>query len=591
MSGIAGIIGKKNVKEKYEKKFLKMIKTLTHRGPDETWVFLKEKCLLGHTYLNTNNEEAFREYKNLVIIYDGVLYNSKTNTDTETILKLYARYKEKALQKLNGLFAFAIWDGKRLLLARDRVGAKPLFYTIKNKNLIFASELKAILAHPEIKPIITKHSLQELLALGPSRTPGCGIFKGIKELKPGHYLIYENGKITIKKYWKLKSKKHTESLEKTKKKIENIVTTAITSQIPLNTEICCLLSGGLDSSIITGIVAKEYKKQGKRLSTFSIDYKDNKKYFKTNKYQVSEDTYFIELMKNKYNTNHNYFFISEKELAKHLEDALIARDLPGMADIDSSLLWLSKKIKETHNILLSGEGADEIFGGYPWFYREELLNINGFPWIRHLEEREKLLTKKMRRKLKIKKYIKKCYKKAIKKTPFLKGENRYEKKMRKLFYINMTHFMSTLLERKDRMTMKAGIEVRIPFLDYKLIDYLWNVPFHYKYYNNIEKALLRDAMKEYLPEEIFTRKKNPYPKTYSPKYTNIVCKLLFERIKNNNTSLFKIFDKKALLKLIYTKGKYIKYPFFGQLMMGPQLIAYLYQFDLWLEKYNIILKI
>ena len=151
--------------------------------------------------------------------------------------------------------------------------------------------------------------------------------------------------------------------------------------------------------------------------------------------------------------------------------------------------------------------------------------------------------------------------------------------------------MPTLLERKDRMTMRASIEARVPFADTKLIEYLWNLPWEYKYHNNTEKGLLREAYKDLLPEEISTRKKNPYPKTHNPVYKDLITKMLKKRLKNKNSILYKIFDKEELNKLVETKGESFSSPWFGQLMTGPQLLAFLYQLDIWAKKYKIILDI
>jgi asparagine synthase (glutamine-hydrolysing) len=562
--------------------------------------------LLGHNRLSIIDPLKGIQpmtYNNYVIIYNGELYNTNvirnmlikkgyefdTTCDTEVLLKAYIHFKEKVLSLLEGIYAFAIYDGNKLFIARDCLGVKPLFYTKVNNNFMFASELKALLKNKLVKPIINRRSLQELLALGPSRSPGSGIFKSIYELKPGHYLIYQKNKLKIKRYWNVKDNKFNDSFEECTKKVRSMLESAIKRQMVSDVDIATFLSGGLDSSIITGICSKEKNKRHEQLTTYSIDYEDNEKYFNANDFQVSQDSYYIELMKDKFKTNHHYEIISQSLLADTLKEAVKARDLPGMADIDSSLYWFSTKIKEDYKVVLSGECADEVFGGYPWFYKEELLNKKGFPWISNLKEREELLNKNIRRKLRLEKYAYKQYKNTIKEAP--KCRDKKEKKHRNLFYLNMVWFMTTLLERKDRMTMMAGLEARVPFADHKLIEYLWNVPWKYKYYNNMEKGLLREAFKDLLPEDIIKRKKNPYPKTHHPSYANIVSNLLEERLKDKSSILYKVFDIDKIKDLIQTNGTSFTKPWFGQLMTGPQLIAYLYQFDIWAKEYNIILKI
>ena len=594
---------KKNITKKDKKTIKKMTNTLKYRGPDQKGYYIGKNILLGHrrlSIIDLKNGKQPMTYKGYTIVYNGELYNTnkikeklkqkykfETTSDTEVLLKGYIEYKEKILDMIEGIYAFAIYHDNKIFLARDRVGVKPLFYTLQNDNFLFASEIKALLKNKLVKPIIDKKSLQELLSLSPSRIPGSGVFKNIKELRPGHYMTYENNKIKIKRYWNIKELENKDDYEQATKKIEELLTESIKRQTISDVDIACLLSGGLDSSIITAVVSREYKKQNKQIDTYSIDYEGNDKYFQKTKFTVSRDNEFINLMSKTFNTKHHYKIITQKKLARYLKESVKARDLPGMADIDSSLLWFSKKIK--HKVILSGECADEIFGGYPWFYREEVMNREYFPWLDSIESRNKLLKKELQEKLKLKEFMKKQYDNILKEVP--KTKNKKEEKYKKLFYLNMTYFMTTLLERKDRMTMRGSIEARVPFADTKLIEYLWNLPWEYKFHNNTEKGILRDAFKNLLPEEITNRKKNPYPKTHNPKYTKIVTKLLKKRLKNKNSILYKIFDEKELNNLIETEGKSFTSPWFGQLMTGPQLLAFLYQIDIWAKLYKIILDI
>lgn len=592
---------KKNHEKKNIKIIKQMTKTLKYRGPDQKGFFIDKNILLGHRRLSIIDLKNGRQpytYNGYTIVYNGELYNTEdlknklkekytfeTTSDTEVLLKGYIEYKEKVLNMIEGIYAFAVYKDDKIFLARDRVGVKPLFYTKIKNNFLFASEIKALLKNKIVKPIINKESLQELLSLSPSRIPGSGVFKNIKELRPGHYMIYENNKINIKRYWNIKEENIKDDYVTATKKVEKYLTDSIKRQMVSDVDIACLLSGGLDSSIITAIVSKNKEK----LDTYSIDYEDNEKYFQKTKFTVSQDNDFIRLMSKTFNTKHHYKVITQRTLAKYLKESVIARDLPGMADIDSSLLWFSKQIRKKHKVILSGECADEIFGGYPWFYREEIKNREYFPWLDSIDSRSKLLKKDLQEKLKLKEFMKIQYHNILKEVPITK--NKKEQQYKNLFYLNMTYFMPTLLERKDRMTMRGSVEARVPFADTKLIEYLWNLPWEYKYHNNQEKGILRDAYKNLLPQEITNRKKNPYPKTHNPKYTNIITKLLKKRLKNKNSILYKIFDKEKLNELIETKGESFESPWFGQLMTGPQLLAFLYQIDIWASIYKIIVEI
>lgn len=606
MCGFAGWYSSNDNLTRKKNVIKKMTNTLRYRGPDQNGFYISKNLLLGHNRLaiiDVENGKQPMRYKNYTIVYNGELYNTdeirndlkdkgykfNTTCDTEVILKGYAHYKEKILDKIEGIYAFAIYDGKKLFLGRDRLGVKPLFYTKVDNNFLFASEIKALLKNKLVKPIIDINSLRQLLALGPSKTPGSGIFKGIYEVRPAHYLTYENDDIKINRYWNVKNEKFKDTFDEAKLKVKELLTDSILRQTVSDVGIATFLSGGLDSSIITAVCSNKLKETNEILDTYSIDYEDNEKYFKGNNFQISRDNQFIDLMKDTFNTNHHYKVIKQTELARDLKESVIARDYPGMSDIDSSLFWFSKQIKKDHKVILSGECADEIFGGYPWFYNEEIRNREFFPWIASVDERINLLKSNLKDKLDLKNFIKEEYDRLIEEVP--KCKNKKEQRFKELFYLNMIMFMPTLLERKDRMTMRASLEARVPFADTKLIEYLWNIPWEYKFYNNEEKGLLRAAFDDLLPEEIAHRKKNPYPKTHNPKYAKIVSRLLQDRLKNEDSILYKIFDKDKLKELIDTNGSSFSTPWFGQLMTGPQLLAYLYQFDVWASEYKVILDI
>ncbi len=601
MCAILGWINNKKDISSNIPKFKEMLKLMEYRGNDQKGYYFLNNILIGHNRLSIIDLENGKQpmiFDNLIITYNGELYNTKeirnnliklgysfnTTSDTEVLLKGYHYYKERILDLIEGIFAFAIYNinDKSIFIARDRFGIKPLYYSKQKDNFIFSSSIKSILKSGIIKPLVTKKELSELLALGPSRSKESSLFHGINQLRPAHYIKYKNNRIKIKRYWKLKSKKCKDSFDIAVKKVRNLLTESITRQTISDVPIATLLSGGLDSSIITAVVALNQKNQ---LTTYSIDYEGNDKYFKKNDFQVSQDKEYIEEMSKTFNTNHIYKTITQDDVIKLLKDTLFFRDYPGMIDIDSSLYWFSKEIRKDHKVILSGECADEIFGGYPWFYRDDLNNRKAFPWINNINDRNKLLNPKLRKKLKLKKCIKKEYKHTIKELSYKDRNDKYKR----LFYINMTHFMTTLLDRKDRMTMGATLEARVPFADTKLIEYLWNLPFNYKYRNSTEKYLLREAFKDIIPEKVLYRKKNPYPKTHNPYFKKQVIKLLKERLKNKKSILYKLFDIDKINSLLNSEDNLL--PWFGQLMTTPQLIAYLYQIDLWVDEYHIDIKI
>lgn len=589
-----------------------MTETLAKRGPDDTNIWTDTHVGLGHKRLivvdAAGGRQPMQRDKNgyrYIICYNGELYNTEEirkellikgysfqgHSDTEVLLSAYIEWEEKCVDFLNGIFAFAIWDERKqqLFVARDRLGVKPLFYAELPKGFIFASEIKAILAHPDMKTEIDRDGLSEIFALGPSRSPGSGVFKGVRELRPGHALTLSSSNgLKIWRYWNVKSEKHEDSIEETIEKVRFLFRDAVERQLVSDVPLCTFLSGGVDSSAITAIAAMEYERTGKgKLHTYSIDYEGNDQFFKANEFQPNSDAAFIQQMTQEFNTVHHNCVISQDDLAGYLREALHVRDIPGMADIDSSLLWFCREIKKDFVVSLSGECADEIFGGYPWFYRPEDLQRQGFPWMRSINERQSLLKDDWQQKLQLEDYMMAKFKETVAETPRLEGESELDAGRRELFYLNMIWFMTTLLDRKDRMSMGASLEVRVPFADHRLVEYVWNIPWEMKTYGNREKGLLRKALEDVLPHDVLYRKKSPYPKTHNPKYTAVVKGMLGDIMKNRSSVLYEFFNEEKLRGIIESEGASFKEPWFGQLMTGPQLLAYLVQLDIWFEEYGI----
>jgi asparagine synthase (glutamine-hydrolysing) len=611
MCGISGWIdfGKTICNEM--KTLTTMANTLAKRGPDETNLWTDTHVGFGHKRLIVVDPEGGRqpmvkqkEGYQYTICYNGELYNTEDirkvlhtkgysfngHSDTEVLISAYIEWAEECVHYLNGIYAFAIWDSKReqLFIGRDRLGVKPLFFTEHHKGLIFASEIKAILAHPEIKTEMDSEGLAEIFGLGPSRSPGSGVFKGMKELRPAHALTFSKDGLKIWRYWNVESAEHRENEKETADKVRFLVTDAVTRQLVSDVPLCTFLSGGLDSSIITAIAAEGFKTEGKgQLHTYSIDYEGNDQFFTSNEFQPDSDRKYIQMINERFNSSHHSKIISQQQLVDNLLEATHVRDFPGMADIDSSLFWFCKEIKKDFVVSLSGECADEIFGGYPWFHRKQDLERSGFPWMRSISERQNLLKPHWQDKLKLNDYVFEKYKQTINETPVLDGETPEESRRRELFYLNIIWFMTTLLDRKDRMSMGASLEVRVPFADHRLVEYVWNIPWEMKMYRGREKGILRKAFEGVLPEEVLYRKKNPYPKTHNPEYTATVKKMMEDILKDKSSVLHEFFNKTDLITLVESGGSSFKEPWFGQLMTGPQLLAYLIQLHIWFKDYKI----
>ncbi len=610
MCGFVGFIDLKNDVSNMKNILSNMNSCLSKRGPDEDGYYIDKNVALAHKRLIVIDPEGGKQpmiekysYGEYVIVYNGQIYNTKElketlvengfsfngHCDTEILLKSYIHYGNSVVNHLNGIFAFAIWNSrkKELFLARDHFGVKPLFYTIKNGKLIFASEIKALFEYPGIEKIVDNQGISELFGIGPAHTPGTTIFKNIYEIKPAHYATFNTYGLHIERYWKLKSKEHTDSFGTTCDKVKYLLNDAITRQLVSDVPLCTFLSGGLDSSIITKFAA-DYCKDNDLppLDTYSIDYVDNDKNFVKSDFQPNSDNYYINLMNKNLHTNHHAIVIDTPELAKYLEDAMIARDMPGMADIDSSLLLFCKNVKKEMTVSLTGECADEIFGGYPWFFRADSLNSGTFPWSIAIDERQKLLNPSISEKVNLKTYIDYRYNESLSEVEILSTDSEETAEKRKISHLTLNWFMQTLLDRSDRMAMYNGFELRVPFCDYRLAQYVWNIPWEMKALNGREKGLLRYICKEFLPDEIVDRKKSPYPKTHNPTYLAKVKEMLENIMKDKNAPINNLLNRGYILDILNTDGKAFTRPWFGQLMTGPQLMAYLCQVNMWLERYQ-----
>ncbi len=503
-------------------------------------------------------------------------------------------------------------------MARDRAGVKPLFYMQKDNRILFGSEIKALFAYPGVKAVVGKYGLCEIFGLGPARSPGCGVFLGVHEIPPAHCAVIDYSGMKLWRYWDMEAKEHTESYGETVEHVRELLFDAIRRQLVSDVPICTLLSGGLDSSVVSAVAADYFRKQGRQLDTYSFDYVDNDINFRASRFQPTQDRPFVDRMVEHIRSKHHYLTCNYDELYEKLFDAVRAKDLPGMADVDSSMLFFAGKIKERHTVCLSGECADEIFGGYPWFRDEEALRMPVFPWSKNLALRQMVLKPEIAGKLFLEEYVRAQYEKTMQRTKSLQREredfettgistkNYWEYleqtevsklgagtaslRRRQMSRLNMDWFMATLLDRKDRMTMANGLEIRVPFADHRVMEYLYNIPWEYKCKDGRVKGLLLDAAKDILPREVLERKKCPYPKTYDPKYENLLKQKLSEVLEDENEPINGLLNKRILKQMISSPSDYGS-PWFGQLMAQPQMFAYFLEINYWLKEYRIEISV
>ncbi|MCI9545212.1 MAG: asparagine synthase (glutamine-hydrolyzing) [Lachnospiraceae bacterium] len=579
------------------------------RGPDNQGIYLDKSCGLAHVRLEiidlvTGQQPMVRKEmgRTCAISYNGEIYNMKelktelmrqgavfeTTSDTEVILVGYMMHGKDYVKKLNGIFAIALWDSRseEICLFRDRLGVKPLFYTVKDGTLVFASEIKGLFAYPGIQPVLDTAGLCEIFALGPAKSYGKGVFKDIQEALPGHCLTYGRDSLHTEAYWKLQSRPHEDSMEKTIEKTAWLVEDAVKLQMLSDIPISTFLSGGVDSSLVTAVCAKELKKQGKTMNTFSFDFVDNDKYFQANAFQPSQDRPYVEKMIAHAGTNHRFLECSNRDQIECLYQAVDARDLPCMADVESSMLYFCSKVKDYNKVVLTGECADEIFGGYPWFHDPKAFQTAAFPWSMSMDPRQALLTTDLIASLPMEEYARAAYEKTISETPTLPEDAPEEKRRREIAYLNLRWFMVTLLDRMDRTSMYNGLEARVPLADHRIVEYVFNVPWQMKCPDGIVKGLLRHAGEGLLPKEVLWRRKSPYPKTYDPTYEKMLGDRLKEVLSQPSAPIRTLLDARKVHAFLESPSDYGK-PWYGQLMAGPQMLAYMLQVNYWLEKYKI----
>lgn len=583
-----------------------MKRTLTPRGPDAEGTYFDEDAALVHRRLIVIDPEGGKQPmhspdRNTIIIYNGELYNTPElrtelmsrghefvgHSDTEVLLHAYLEWKTDAFSRLNGIFAFAIWEKRerRLTLCRDRLGVKPLFFAPIRNGMTFGSTIDTVLCHPEIEPALDEDGLRTLLLLGPARPPESGVFRQIKSLLPGHFAVLAPENFTDHVYWQLEAHEHEDDLPTTIERTHTLICDAARRQLVSDVPLACFLSGGLDSSILSMLAAKDYAARGETLHTWSVDYRDNDKYFTKSIFQPNSDDSYIDQMVDFLGTHHHRVVLEPEALCAALLPATDARALPGMADVDSSLLLFCAAVKRGGTtVCLSGECADELFGGYPWYHREEILFEDTFPWSRSVGLRLGLLTPDAVRNGE--EFVRQHYRDTCDRAPKLSSDDKKAARMREMFVLNLDWFMATLLDRKDRMSMYSGLEVRVPFCDHRIVEYAYNMPWDFKSLEGREKGIVRRAFADELPKEIVYRKKSPYPKTFHPVYTRLCADYVCRIFEDNTSVAASLFDRNAVQKLMQ-RPESLAEPWFGQLMRTPQIFAYIIQLDRWFRHYHV----
>ena len=569
MCGIAGLVDFEQDLSAAGPVLTRMADTLRKRGPDAEGSYLAPHAALAHRRLIVIDPETGQQpmrFQNTVITFNGEIYNYLelrkelqgkghqfvTRSDTEVLLHAYDEWGEDCVMHLNGIFAFALWDEKaeKLLLARDHLGVKPLYFARTATGLVFGSEIKAILAHPAVRPIVGAEGLAHLFA-GFLSVPGFTIYRDIAELPPASTLTLDARGLRTRKFWALHSAPHADSLEVTIETIRALLADIVKRQLIADVPVVTMLSGGLDSSGITALAAREFRQAGRSLASFSIDYEDQAKYFTPNAIYVAHDTPWALKLSAHAQTEQHTVVVGPDELLENLMVSTLAHDEPGMGQLGTSLYLLFREMKKHATVALSGEAADEVFGGYPWFFNPEAVGAEMFPWLvsfRAAGSAPSYFSPELLATANPLSYLDRRYRESVARVPRLAGEALDDARRRELFYHNIAHFLPMLLHRKDRMSMACGFEVRVPFCDYRLVDYVWNVPWAQKITGDIEKGVLRRALENVLPHDVLYRKKSPYPTAAHPAYHEGIRRRALDIFKDPNAAVRPYLDLAVLTR-------------------------------------------
>jgi asparagine synthase (glutamine-hydrolysing) len=541
-----------------------MTATMALRGPDDAGVWISPHAALGHRRLAVIDVEggvqpmvAETPDGPVALTYSGEAYNFQelraelrrrghpftTASDTEVVLRGYLEWGPALPERLNGMYAFAVWDSRSqaLTLVRDRMGIKPLYYTATDDGVLFGSEPKAILANPLAEPVVTADGLREMFT-GFLRTPGQAVWDGMREVQPGHTVFVDRDGVRDHTYWQLRATPHEDDLDTTVGTVQELLTDSITRQLVSDVPRCVLLSGGLDSSTVTGVAARELAARRERPRTFAVDFVGQEENFNADSGQnLTRDAPFVHDVATHVGSDHHDIVLDHDALAdpEVRRACVAARDLPtGLGDRDLSIYLLFKAVREHSTVALSGESSDEVFAGYPSFHHPKAVAADTFPWLAIAPVRPTALQDGgFLDSIGHAEHLRQLYTEAVAAAPALPGESDSERRMRVICYLHLTRLLPVMLDRKDRMSMAVGLEARVPFCDHRIVEYAFNAPFAMKTFDGREKSLLRAAAKDVLPRSVYDRKKSGYPATHDPRYVTALQHQVADLVAGDHPAL------------------------------------------------------
>jgi asparagine synthase (glutamine-hydrolysing) len=558
-----------------------MTDTMRCRGPDAEGLWLSRRAVLGHRRLSVidpmgSQQPMVAEVDGqiaAVLTFCGELYNFaelrvelesyghrfRTRGDTEVMLRAYLQWGEEMVSHFNGMFALGIWDARReeLLLVRDRMGVKPLYYYPTPGGALFGSEPKAILANPLASARVNADGMCEVLDM--VKTPELAVYSGMWEVRPGHLVHVRRSGTSRRRYWGLEAYPHTDDQKTTVDTVRALLEDTVIRQLVADVPVGTLLSGGLDSSTVTALAAAALRDAGTGpVRSFAVDFVGAAEHFEPDAVRGDPDAPFARDLARHVAADHAEVRLDSGQLTDPVVRGLVlaATDLPPAfwGDMWPSLYLLFRAIRDRCTVALSGESADELFGGYRWFHNPGAVGASTFPWLTSGSARYfgglSLLDRGLIEKLDLPGYRAMRYREALAEVPALPGEPTVDRRMREVSYLNLTRFVQTLLDRKDRMSMAVGLEVRVPFCDHRLVTYVFNVPWSMKTFDGREKSLLRAAVADLLPRSVLERVKSPYPATLDPRYELALRAELARVVADRDAPVLPLLDRDRVRRLL-----------------------------------------
>ena len=587
-----------------------MTATMICRGPDAGGTWCSAHAAIGHRRLSVidlaGGAQPMRApgEDDVVLTFSGEIYNFtelrhelaarghefRTRSDTEVLLHGYLEWGADCVRRLNGMFAFGVWDGRRqeLLLARDRLGVKPLYYAARQDGVLFGSEPKSVLAHPDFRAEIDAEGLAELFSQVGTGTPGHGVYRGLSQVKPGTLVRAGRDGIRESAYWRLEAREHADDLASTAGTVRELLADIVHRQTVADVPLCSLLSGGLDSSVVSALAADSLSRRDRaKLATFSVDFTGSADAFTPDQLRPSHDEPFARAAAEYIGSRHSTITLEADDLVTAQWAPLAAHDLPTFGDMYVSFVLLCREISKQSTVALSGEAADEVFGGYPWYHVPALLAAPTFPWAAR-GSWEPLLRPDVRTRIRLREYAADRYAQALAEVPRLAGESPEDRRIREILYLGLTRWLPFLLDRKDRLSMACGLEVRVPFTDHRLVEYVWNVPWSMKEAGGIEKGLLRAAADGLLPGDLLRRRKSIYPGAADPAYERAIDAQLRRLMTQPDAPLFELISREALT------AAYAADPRLPGLMSvqpsSTSPVAFLLDVNRWLERSSVTIR-